>query len=325
MTSNIFQTADEMWAGAIGQVMLYGHKTESRVGATHEILGWSGKLLNASHNFVFNSRRKLSPYYAAGEFLWYLSGRDDLETIAKFAPRYAQFCEADGRAHGAYGRRWRDQLPLLITLLHEKRDTRQAILTAWSPYTPHFDLAHAVSGDKKDLPCTLTLQFIVRDEQLHLIVNMRSNDIWLGMPYDIFCFTSLQAIIAADLEIDIGTYTHNVGSLHIYEKHMTACAEAWKQRFSRSFPAFSRVWRPRNPEQDQGRLGLLSKMMTAIESFSHVFLGAHFSPPSLVGSLMNLYWGWIKKSHENDWAIEPALREQAQLFELKAPDTHPGE
>ncbi|MNP18299.1 Thymidylate synthase [compost metagenome] len=48
---------------------------------------------------------------------------------------------------------------------------------------------------------------------------MRSNDIYLGMPYDIFSFTMLQEMLALELNVELGSYTHMVGSLHIYEKH----------------------------------------------------------------------------------------------------------
>lgn len=50
---------------------------------------------------------------------------------------------------------------------------------------------------------------------------MRSNDAYLGLPHDIFAFTMLQEIIASALQADLGTYNHSVGSLHLYENHIT--------------------------------------------------------------------------------------------------------
>jgi thymidylate synthase len=47
---------------------------------------------------------------------------------------------------------------------------------------------------------------------------MRSNDIAIGMLYDVFNFTMLQELLAVELDVELGTYTHMVGSLHIYEK-----------------------------------------------------------------------------------------------------------
>jgi len=63
------------------------------------------------------------------------------------------------------------------------------------------------------------MQFLVRDSKLHAIVYMRSNDAIWGLPYDVFLFTMLQELLASELGLQLGTYTHTVGSLHLYEKH----------------------------------------------------------------------------------------------------------
>lgn len=67
--------------------------------------------------------------------------------------------------------------------------------------------------------CTLNLQFFVREGKVELHVNMRSNDIWLGFPYDVFNFTSLQRYVASALQLPAGEYVHHVGSMHLYERH----------------------------------------------------------------------------------------------------------
>ena len=45
---------------------------------------------------------------------------------------------------------------------------------------------------------------------------MRSNDAWLGFPYDVFTFTTIQKILANCLGLRAGRYVHLVGSFHIY-------------------------------------------------------------------------------------------------------------
>ena len=47
---------------------------------------------------------------------------------------------------------------------------------------------------------------------------MRSNDLWMGFPYDVFQFTCLQTLLAMELDVELGTYTHVAGSLHLYER-----------------------------------------------------------------------------------------------------------
>jgi thymidylate synthase len=60
---------------------------------------------------------------------------------------------------------------------------------------------------------------LAREGRLHLIVQMRSNDVVWGLPYDIFLFTMLQEMLALRLGLGLGVYIHSVGSLHLYEKH----------------------------------------------------------------------------------------------------------
>jgi len=68
----------------------------------------------------------------------------------------------------------------------------------------------------KDIPCTNTIQYLVREDRLHTVVSMRSNDAWLGLVHDVFAFTMLQEIVARALGIEVGTYFHFVASLHLY-------------------------------------------------------------------------------------------------------------
>lgn len=100
--------------------------------------------------------------------------------------------------------------------------TRQAVVTMWSAG----DLPHAIARDHADLPCTLALQFILRDRKLHCIATMRSNDAWLGLPYDVFAFTCLQRLVAQAVGAELGTYTHQVGSMHLYDRNRDRALEA---------------------------------------------------------------------------------------------------
>ena len=149
-----------------------------------------------------------------GELLWYLSGRDDLEFIQYYLKRYDKSAEPDGTIHGAYGPRLFDsqginQVEEIISLLKRKSSSRRAAIQIFE--------ARDLLSDYNDIPCTCTMQFMVRQNRLNMIVFMRSNDAYRGLPHDIFAFTMLQEIIARSLEVELGTYKHSVGSLHLYD------------------------------------------------------------------------------------------------------------
>lgn len=228
---------NSMWHNALCDLFDYGDRVASvRKGTddmASEVIGWSGKLLDPSKNFLTNAPRAASPAYAAAELLWYLSRSDSVEMLLPYAPSYKRFAEPDGRAYGSYGKRIKhnievgmdyiDQLDYTINKLKSEGGTRQCVVTLWRPD----DL---IAVGKKDIPCTLTWQFLVRRGALHMVVNMRSNDVWLGMPYDIFCFTSIQMLVADTLKLSLGTYTHNAGSLHMYERDRCGCGDAMLSR-----------------------------------------------------------------------------------------------
>lgn len=148
-----------------------------------------------------------------GELLWYLSGTDSLDFIEYYIPRYRDFSDNGDTLYGAYGprifnMRGINQYNELKKVLL-KQDTRQAVIQIVN--------SEDISIKTKDMPCTSTIQFAIRGGQLHMLTNMRSNDAYLGLPHDFFSFTMLQEILARDLSVDLGTYKHAVGSLHLYD------------------------------------------------------------------------------------------------------------
>jgi thymidylate synthase len=98
----------------------------------------------------------------------------------------------------------------IISLLTTRPTSRRAVIQI-------FDKTD-IAAHHKEVPCTTTLQFFVRDERLDMVVAMRSNDAYFGLPHDVFCFTMLQEIIARSLGRDVGVYRHFAGSLHIYKE-----------------------------------------------------------------------------------------------------------
>ena len=96
------------------------------------------------------------------------------------------------------------------------KDTRQAIL--------RFSLPEHQWVGNKDQTCTLHGNFLIREDKLHFSVVMRSNDLVLGLVYDLPWFCSLMDRMVEELkpyypDLKKGHYTHTVHSLHIYEKN----------------------------------------------------------------------------------------------------------
>lgn len=225
MRDHRFPSADNAFSNLLVELLHDAPVVNSRIGKTRELVGVSLEI-DPKQPYVTNSERKFSPIYGAGELMWYLSGSNRIEHIAHYAPSYKQFAKPDGTVFGAYGARWAEtqQLNKLLNTFEGASDTRQAVLVQWMPRD--LDAASGAALPEKDLPCTLTLQFLRRFDELHLIVTMRSNDAWLGMPNDWFCFMMLQHLIAGFLGCAVGKYVHQVGSLHLYEKDWAKAEQA---------------------------------------------------------------------------------------------------
>jgi thymidylate synthase len=157
--------------------------------------------------------RGLNLKIAALEALQLCCGVALPELTHKVAPALTPFAEDDGRFWGAYGKRIGGQLVECYTKLIDDPGTRQAVISLWNPQLDG-------QGGKRDHPCTLSLTFSLIDGRLELSVTMRSNDAWLGLPYDVFQFSALQASLANALGCPVGRYTHHAVSLHVYERDL---------------------------------------------------------------------------------------------------------
>jgi thymidylate synthase len=207
-------TLDDLMRATFASLLAHGHKVEATKGKTVEQLGLQLELRTPRAR-LSRSETRGKVFSCLGELCWYLSKDDHADPISYYIPNYTDLAE-DGIIAGAYGRRLfarstdpADQIASIISLLRRKPSSRRAVAQVYD--------ATDLRGEQKDVPCTCTFQFLVRDETLHLIVSMRSNDAYKGLPHDVFCFTMLQELVARAVGVELGTYRHNVGSLHVYE------------------------------------------------------------------------------------------------------------
>lgn len=207
--SIIADTAADLYQHAIQAVLVEGETTSPRGQKTSELTGVRLHLTNANENLIGLKERGLNYYFSVAEWLWILLGQNDVASVSRFNSKLADFSDDGVTFAGAYGPKWTEQLGYVINKLKVDPDSRQAVMTIW----------REKPGASKDVPCTVAFQFLLRNERVDMVTFMRSNDLWLGFPYDLFNFTQLQKYVAAALETDVGSYTHFVGSLHLYDRN----------------------------------------------------------------------------------------------------------
>jgi thymidylate synthase len=196
------------------EIMQNGLSATPRGLKTKELLAATIVLQNPLNRLILFPSRKTDIFYAIGEFLWYLSGSHSLEQIRYYAPSIEKFSDDGKTLNSAYGYniffKWFNQWQECIKILSTDADSRQAIIFIREP--------NDLILKTKDQICTNTMHFLIRDNKLNLIVNLRSNDFYVGYIFDSFCFTMFQELMAIELGIDVGSYFHFASSLHLYEK-----------------------------------------------------------------------------------------------------------
>jgi thymidylate synthase len=196
-----------------------------------EVLGYQFKILNPRNRIPYVPGRELSIHYMIAELLWYLSGNDSTDWISNYSAFWSKISDDGKTANSAYGARifkphdriaakvkqdW-TQWDYVVNELKSDPDSRRAVVHIRSPQ----DSILATL----DVPCTLSLQFFLRNDKVHMVTSMRSSDVILGLAYDVPAFTIFQELLALQLTqelgrpIGLGTYTHLSASLHLYERH----------------------------------------------------------------------------------------------------------
>jgi thymidylate synthase len=200
---------NEAWLSTLNETMVSGSLVDVRGTRSYELLGHSIEFPMANAIFSIPDRA-LSYDFMFREAWWILSGQNRLDLLQSHAPSYSKFSDDGWRLSGAYGPKIIDQIRFIVETLREDPYSRQAVINIWRE-NPR---------PSRDIPCTLSIQFLIRDGYLHMVVNMRSSDVWLGLPYDVFTFTMLACQVGIELNTDLylGQMFHHAGSRHTYFK-----------------------------------------------------------------------------------------------------------
>jgi thymidylate synthase len=207
------KNANQTWLRAMYEVMTQGLLSQPRGQAVREVLGMTTRF-PMLYPILSVPERKISHQFMAAEAHWILSGSNRLDHIQPWAKSYGRFSDDGETLHGAYGPKIAEQLDSVLKALTKDQDSRQAVINIWRENPP----------ESKDIPCTTSVHWMIRDNQLHCFDNMRSSDLWLGWPYDVFSFTALSHLLLHHLwirgfeKLTLGTMTLHANSSHLYQR-----------------------------------------------------------------------------------------------------------
>ena len=175
-------------------------------------------------SFIANEETIFGPVnadYVQRELDWYKSMSLNVADIPGKTPAiWEQVADKDGFINSNYG--WciwseennRQYWKVWAELL-EHPNSRRAVMiytrpTMWNDYN---------HNGRSDFMCTNTVQYLIRNGKLDVVVQMRSNDVVFGYRNDFAWQRHVQRLMAAALGVIPGQIHWQVGSLHVYERH----------------------------------------------------------------------------------------------------------
>ena len=202
--------------------------------------------------------KKLAWKAMVSELLWFIEGSTDERRLAEilhgtrdtekttiWSPNaYAEYWTPKATFPGdvghIYGYQWRnwgprlgptiDQLQRLIDGIKADPYGRRHIITAWQP------------GELSNMalpPCHVMAQFYVNGlGELSCQMYQRSNDFFLGCPFNIASYALLTHMIAQVCDLAVGEFVHTTGDAHIYSNHV----EQVKEQLSRTPFPMPKLW-----------------------------------------------------------------------------------
>ena len=292
---------------------------------SREILSLAYRIEDPRDRTVRRASRRTNLIFQFAEVLWYLSGSAELSMIAFYAPSMTRYSADQYRLQGtAYGPRifqfggaGIDQWSTIVRTLADDPDSKRAFVQIFAPEEL------LISGNI-DVACTIGLQYFARDGALHAASFMRANDAYRGAVSDVFSFTFLQELLAAELGQELGSYSHFVGSYHIYDVDLPNVVRTLEQtksvggsglfprmprgnnwKFVREVLALERACRTGSITMDRGELERLDlpdywRDIVCLFALHAKRRGAGIIDRDLLGALPALYRALV----ENCWRID---------------------
>ena len=166
------------------------------------------------------------------EWKWFVSGSTNINELK--AKIWNEWATEDGELGPIYGKQWTawptkdgntiNQIDYVVDALKNNPDSRRILFHGWNvEYLPDESVSpqENVRNGKMALPpCHLLYQFYVANNKLSLMLTIRSNDLFLGNPFNVAQAALWIHILAHHCDLDLGELVVSIGDGHIYSNHL---------------------------------------------------------------------------------------------------------
>lgn len=206
---------NEIYSYMLEYVNKNGNEIEKSNGTKlKEIYNTTIRIKEPQDSILAINGKGYNPAFMVAETIWNLCG-DTGDWLTNYNTNYKEYF-LNRKLEAGYGNRLYNyngvnQIEKIVRLLKEVPDTQQANAVI---FNPEYDLCNP-----KFVPCITMLKFRIRENKLFMTTYMRAQDLWKGLPYDIFLLISIFNLIANLLNIEMGEYIHYCDTLRIYQQN----------------------------------------------------------------------------------------------------------
>jgi len=229
----------KQYLALLQDVMDNGVEKGDRTGTgTRSVMGRQVRY-DLAKGFPLLTTKKLHIRSILHELLWFLSGETNIKYLqdngVSIWNAWATESGELGPVYGAQWRRWQgtdgqvfDQVTALVEGLKNNPDSRRHIISGWNvallPDESKKPWENAEAGLMALPPCHLLYQFYVANGKLSASLYIRSNDLFLGNPYNTASLAFLTHMLAQQCDLEVGEIVMSIGDAHIYTNHFEQVA-----------------------------------------------------------------------------------------------------
>ncbi|MFK7873892.1 MAG: thymidylate synthase [Oligoflexales bacterium] len=228
-------------------ILAHGVESSDRTGTGTICVFGRQMRFDLSQGFPLLTTKKLHLRSIIHELLWFLSGDTNIKYLQENNVRiWNEWADEDGNLGPVYGQQWRswpnpngksiDQISNVVNRIQSHPDSRRHIVCAWN-------VADIESGAMALPPCHLLFQFHVAAGKLSCQLYARSQDYFLGTPFNIASYALLTHMVAQQCNLEVGDFVWTGGNVHLYKNHLQQA----KEQLSRSTKSLPTLHIKRKP------------------------------------------------------------------------------
>ena len=222
-------TFEEAFKQLNEQILLnYEFINDSRIGKTREITNIGFEVSDpSSYEFKDPRINRIKYDYADSFYNWMMEGgttapKEVTKHLSKEAMAYVEppkTKELPKNFNTLYGPRIVKQLPNVIKELHAKPNTRRAVILILQEQ----DQLLLDLDEKIEYPCCFNATYYIRDNRIHVHVDMRSQNTAVVLQIDIYLHARLLSHIQSELwqlgsKYQLGKFSYHMVSAHLFER-----------------------------------------------------------------------------------------------------------